>query len=112
MDIKKLYSDACILAFEIPLFTFLLYCDMFARMLISSYGIKYTVGEGEYISPESISDSFSIDSAFYGAARLYVAGKALGDEQMVKESKAEAQKAYLSIWRERNKNKRIKGVKW
>lgn len=112
MDIKKLYSDVCILAGEIPLFTFLLYCDMFARMLISLYGTKYAVGEGEYLAPESIGDSYSVDAAFYGAARLYIAGKAHCNEQMIEESKAMAQKVYLTMWRERNKNKCIKGAKW
>ena len=112
MDIKKLYSDVCILACEIPLFTFLLYCDTFARMLISTYGKEYAVGEGEYIPPESIGDSYSVDGAFYGAARTFVAGKVLGDAQMVDESKKEAQKVYLSLWKQRNKGKRIKGAKW
>lgn len=112
MDIKKLYGDVCILAFEIPLFTFLLYCDMFARKLISNYGIKYAVGEGEYISPESISDSFPIDGTFYGAARLYVSGMALGNEQMIAESEAEAQRVYLSVWKEKNRDKRVKGARW
>ncbi|MBQ6892644.1 MAG: hypothetical protein IJN48_00415 [Clostridia bacterium] len=112
MDIKKLYSDACILVGEIPVYSFLTHCDMFARSAIAKYGNNFAVGEGEYTSPDSLSDSFAIDDAFYNAALFYAAGRASGNDQLQKKSDNEAEIAYRSLWRKNAKGKRIMGVNW
>lgn len=112
MDIKKLYADVCVLAGEVPLYSFFTYCDMCARSIIAEYGERYALGEGEYVSPSALSDSFALDDAFYTAVLLYVAGKASGDGDMIAKSESEAKSAYRGLWRKKAKGKRIMGAKW
>ena len=65
MDLKKLYKDACVLACEMPIYSFLTYCDCFARHVIAAYGKRYAVGEGEYLAPCELGSSYAICDAFY-----------------------------------------------
>ena len=110
MDIKKLYADVCISVGEIPLYTFLLYCDSFARMLISKYGSKYAIGAGEYFAPTSLEESFAVADEFYLAALLYIKAEVSGGD-LTKSSLA-ADRAYLTLWRQNAKNKRILKEAW
>lgn len=112
MDIKRLYSDMCVFCGEVPVYTFLTYCDMCARSLLQEYGEKLCVGEGEYMTPASLSDTFALDDAFYNAVLLFAAGKALGDEKLFENSRAEAENAYKNLWRKAARGKRVLGVKW
>ncbi len=112
MDLKKLYSDVCILANEMPIYLFLAHCDSFARSVIAKYGTRYAVGEGEYCTPDTLNSSFAICDAFYNAALFYISGKANGDMQSLEKSESEAENAYLSLWREGARGKRIKGAAW
>ncbi|MBQ8837604.1 MAG: hypothetical protein IJ002_08910 [Clostridia bacterium] len=112
MDIKKLYADTCILAGEVPIYSFLTYCDICARSLISAYGEKAVLGEGEYATPASLSDAFAVDDAFYNAVLLFAAGKVGVDDGLLEKSKTEADAAYRALWRKAAKGKRIMGVTW
>ena len=110
MDIKKLYADLCAAIGEIPLYTFLLYADMFARMLISKYGIGYAIGVGEYVSPGSLEDSFAVCDEYYHAAFLYIKAAVRGEDTA--KSEFAADKAYLTLWRKESKNKRLIREVW
>ena len=110
MDLKKLYKDICVLACEMPIYSFLTYCDMFARHVIAAYGKPYAIGDGEYSTPETLSDSYAIDDAFYNAALFYIAGQASASGELLAKSEAEAQNAYRTRWRAAARGKRIKGV--
>ena len=110
MDIKKLYVNVCVAAGEIPLYLFLMHCDTFASMLIAKYGGEYVLGEGDYVPPASLEDSYAVNEEFYHAAFLYIKAAAGGAD--LSESLCEADKAYLTLWRKKAKNMRIKGAKW
>lgn len=112
MDLKKLYKDACVLACEMPIYSFLTYCDCFARHVIAAYGKRYAVGEGEYLAPCELGSSYAICDAFYNAALFYIVGAATSNAEMLEKSNSEAESAYRTLWREGAHGKRIKGAEW
>lgn len=113
MDLKKLYGDLTVLlGREIPLYSFLLYCDMGARTLLCRYPKKLLLPVGEYSPPESLSDALPIAEEFYTAVLYYVGGSARREESMLKKSEAAAEEAYRTLWRTAARGKRRKGDVW
>ena len=113
MDLKKLYGDLTVLlGREVPLYSFLLYCDMGARMLLCRYPKKLLLGAGEYTAPESLSDALPIAEEFYTAVLYFLGGSVSGEESMLKKSEAAAEEAYRTRWRAHARGKRRKGDVW
>lgn len=113
MELKKLYNDTVVLCkCEMPLHDFLLYCDIAARSLLAKYPKKLIMPDGEYISPEGISDALALDSEFYTAMLYFVAGSFCGSENYLRESERAAEAAYLRLWRLSARGKRMKGDRW
>ena len=113
MDLKKLYTDIlALLGTELAIFKFLAFCDMGAREIIARYPKKITVGVGEYLSPESLDSSFALNEEFYLAMLYYVLGCSKGEESLLTKSKESAEDAYLTLWREKAKGKRIAKDRW
>ena len=113
MELKKLYRDATMLArCEIPQNDFLLFADMGARTLLSKYPKKLLLPKGQYSSPKSITDTLAISGEFYNAMIYFIAGSYLSNEKYLEESGEAASYAYIKLWRESARGKRIKGDKW
>ncbi len=113
MELKKLYSDLTVLlGTEVPLYSFLLYCDMGVRTLLCRYPKKLLLPVGEYCPPESISEALPIDERFYTALFWFVGGSVRGDADMLQKSEAAAEDAYRTLWRNAARGKRRKGDVW
>ena len=113
MELKKLYRDAAVLAkCEIPLNDFLLFCDMAARTFLAKYPKKLLLPKGQYSSPKSLADSLMISGEFYTAVLYFVAGSYLPDEKYLEEGENAASSAYIKLWRENARGKRMRGDKW
>lgn len=113
MDLKKLYKDITVLCGrELPVYTFLTLCDMCAGALLCRYPKNIVVGKGEYITPENLESSFSVDSAFYTAVVCHIIGSINNDGEKLKQSETEAEKAYLSLWKRAAHGKRKKCDRW
>lgn len=113
MELKKLYGDLTVLlGTEIPLYSFLLYCDMGARGLLCRYPKKLLLPVGEYYTPESISDALPLAEEFYTSLLYFIGGSARGDESLLKKSEAMAEEAYRTLWRAHARGKRRKGDAW
>ncbi len=113
MELKKLYRDAVILCKkELPLNDFLLWCDIAARAFLGRYPKKLLLPKGEYITPRSISDRLMIDTEFYNAVLYFVAGGFCADAGYRSQAEEAANAAYLKLWRESARGKRMKGDVW
>ena len=113
MELKKLYRDTVVLCKkEIPLPDFLLWCDVGARAFLSRYPKRFLLPKGEYVTPVSLSDPLMISSEFYTAIIYFISGNYLANEGYIKNSENAASQAYLKLWREAARGKRMKGDKW
>ncbi len=113
MELKKLYRDLMLLCErEVSLADFLLYADIGARGILARYPKRLVLPKGEYSSPANISDPLMISGEFYTAVLYFAAGSILSDEKLLKKSEEEAKCAYLKLWREAARGKRMRGDKW
>lgn len=113
MDLKKLYGDITALCgIEIPVFKFIALCDVGAREIICRYPKKFTVGKGEYISPETLSSSIALNGAFYQAMLYFILGSEKEDSELLKKSTVAAEDAYRNLWSADAKGKRIRRDVW
>lgn len=113
MELKRLYRDCTVLAGrEIGQNDFLLYCDIAARTFLAKYPKKLLLPKGQYSSPKSLADSLMISGEFYTAVLYFVVGSFLSCEKHLKASEEAANSAYIKLWRESARGKRMKGDKW
>ena len=113
MDLKKLYGDlTMLLGREIPVYTFLLQADLCARTLLCRYPKKLLLAVGEYVAPETISDTIALHEAFFPALLYGIAGGVSGEADFIKAGEAAAEDAYRTLWRAHARGKRRKGDVW
>ncbi len=113
MELKKLYRDAVVLCKrELSLNDFLLWCDIAARTFLSRYPKKLILPQGEYSTPRNLSDSLMIDGAFYSAVLYFVAGAICENDNYRSLGDTAAGEAYLKLWRDSARGKRMKGDEW
>ena len=113
MDLRKLYKDVTVLiGRELPIYTFITYCDMAVRIFLCRYSQKLLLVSGEYVAPKNLDSSMPLKEEFYAALQYYILGMANKDDKALKESENLANSAYLSLWRKSACGKRIKNERW
>ncbi len=113
MDLKKLYGDVTVLiGRELPIYEFLSFCDTGVRTFLCRYPKKLIVGKGEYTSPDTLNASFALDGMFYTALLYFIVGSANKDAKMLEKSSAEAESAFISLWRNAARGKRMACDRW
>lgn len=113
MNLKKLY--AALLGSvdrELELYRFLFAVDMTVGALLSAAPKSYVLCGGEYRAPETADDALDIAAPFRIPFIAYLCAYLQKDDAKMKEALALADRAYLQLWRERAKGKRLKGEKW
>ena len=112
MCLNKLYADLVVLTgIEIPLPRFLVAVDAVCRGWLAKYPPKL-LAAGEYAPPTSLADTLPLADCLYPALLDAAAGRLTGDAALIARGAAEAESAYLSLWRAAARGKRKRGDNW
>ncbi len=113
MELEQLFFDTKLLCKgELSLADFLLYYDMGVNRFLTRYPKKLLLPHGEYVRPERLEGNFVLPDCFYFAILYFIGGIFLGNEVMFADADKHAEEAYLSLWKEAARGKRLKGDRW
>ena len=112
MCLNKLYADLTVLfGTEFPLPHVLLAADAACRTILAKYPQKL-VATGEYVPPATLADALPLADCLYPALLDTVAARLTGDAALAARGAAEADSAYLTLWRASARGKRKRGDNW
>lgn len=113
MNLKKLYAAVVGEVDEdLTLYRFLFAVDMAMGALLCTVPQAVLLCGGEYRAPETAEEQLCLSAPFRIPFITYLCGYLQKDEAQMQRAKELADRAYLSLWRERAKGKRLKGEKW
>lgn len=113
MELEQLFFDTKLLCGgELSLAEFLLYYDMCMRRYLTLYPKKLLLPHGEYVRPERLEGSCDLPDSFYFAILYYISGIFLENAAMFADADKHAEKAYLALWKEAARGKRLAGDRW
>ncbi len=107
MNVKDLFLDAC-REQELGADAFLRYLRECTRYLLVRYPLAYLVeGEKSALScPQTLNESYALHDRYYAAILRGVLYEKTKDEKDRARFAEEADRAYLSLWRERASGRR------
>ena len=112
MCLHKLYADLVVLTgTEFPLPRFLVAVDAVFRGWLAKYPPKL-LSAGEYTPPAALADTLPLADCLYPALLDTVAGRLADDAALIARGTAEAENAYLTLWRASARGKRKRGDNW
>lgn len=112
MCLHKLYADLVVLTgTEFPLPRFLVAVDAVCRGWLAKYPPKL-LSAGEYTPPATLADTLTLADCLYPALLDTVAGRLADDAALIARGTAEAENAYLTLWRASARGKRKRGDNW
>lgn len=108
MYIKDIY-ETVLLTEPCPQPTFLSHLDTTVRSLIAKYGIRRVVNDDAYIKPRDINGDLAVRDEYTGAVVSNILYLLTGNPDHKTNYVAEAEYAYLTVWRDVAQGKRIVG---
>lgn len=108
MYIKDIYETVTMTE-PCPQPKFLSYLDTTIRSLIAKYGIRRVINDEAYIKPRDINGDIAVKEEFAGAVASNILYLITKNPDHKTNYVAEAEYAYLTIWREAMRGKKIVG---